>query len=95
MIIEITLLKDKISEMKAEFNEELFEEKRQFEERTDPDNGETWRDFKTLSRKELINEVDSSGNPAFEETMLIDTIRAMRRDRKEQARLRSKEAKSQ
>ena len=95
LMTTVNFYKDKISEMKAEFNEELFEEKRQFEERTDPDNGEKWRDFKTLSRKELINEVDTSGNPAFEETMLIDTIRAMRRDRKEQARLRSKEAKSQ
>ena len=37
---------------------------------------------------------DISGNPAFEETMLIDTIRAMRRDRKEQSRLRYKESKS-
>ena len=52
-----------------------------------------WKHFKTMTRKELIQDVELSPTtkPAFEETMLLDTIRAMRRDRKDQAKIRQQE----
>lgn len=71
--------------MKDQFEGELFEDNRQFEEVLDSQNGDTWRHFKHASRRDNIVDVEigSGPKPAFEETMVVDTIRAMRRDRKE------------
>jgi len=62
----------------------------------DKEDGDTWKHFKTMTRKELIQDVELSPTtkPAFEETMLLDTIRAMRRDRKDQAKIRQQEMSS-
>lgn len=82
--------------MKEQFDEELFVDKRSFEEKVDPEDGETWRHFKSQTRKEVMTDMDPLGIgsgpvPAFEETMLLDTIRAMRRDRKDHAKRRQKD----
>ena len=71
--------------MKEQFEGELFEETRQFEERLNDEDGASWKHYKHASRKDNLNEIETSigTKPAFEETMVIDTIRAMRRDRKD------------
>ena len=69
--------------MRNEFEEELFSDKRKYEDKLDEDDGQTWRKFKQSTRKDMLTEVDIGQKPAFEETMLLDTIRAMRRDRKD------------
>ena len=90
LMTTVEFYKDKIKEMREQFEEEIFAEKRPFEERNDEKDGVTWRHFKTATRKEAMSEMglDAGEKPAFEETMAIDTIRAMRRDRKEYIRSR-------
>ena len=41
LMTTVQFYKDKISEMKEQFNDELFEEKRSFEERVDEESGES------------------------------------------------------
>ena len=83
LMTTVTFYKDKIEEMRNEFEEELFSDKRKYEDKLDEDDGQTWRKFKQSTRKDMLTEVDIGQKPAFEETMLLDTIRAMRRDRKD------------
>ena len=42
----VTFYKDKIEEMRNEFEEELFSDKRKYEDKLDEDDGQTWRKFK-------------------------------------------------
>ena len=96
LMTTVDFYKDKISEMKEQFDTELFVDKRSFEESVDKEDGDMWKHFKSQTRKELIQDVELSPTtkPAFEETMLLDTIRAMRRDRKDQAKVRQQEMSS-
>jgi len=69
----------------------LFAEKRPFEEVVDEDDGDVWKRFKSMTRKEtMLDALDLdkavTQAPAIEETMLLDTIRAMRRDKKDHAK---------
>lgn len=85
----VDFYKDKIHEMKEQFPGELFADRRPYVEHVDQEDGDTWRQFKGQTRKEAMTELDGLGEgsqPAFEETMLLDTIRAMRRDRKDHAK---------
>jgi len=46
LMTTVDFYKDKIKEMRDQFDEELFSEKRPFEERVDETDGDTWRHFK-------------------------------------------------
>ena len=68
----------------------MFQDKRPFDEVVREDDGDVWKQFKQSTRKEVIADAfdfkKATEAPAIEETMLLDTIRAMRRDRKELAK---------
>ena len=89
----VEFYKEKIQQMKIEFEDELFSEQRPYDEVKDGE--DVWKQFKQNTRKESIMDAMDLNKmvketPAIEETMLLDTIRAMRRDRKEQAKKRAK-----
>ena len=63
----------------------MFKDDRKHIEVTDTD-GVKWKEFKPELREDIykITGMTKDRQPTFEETMLMDTIKAMRRDRRSQ-----------
>jgi hypothetical protein len=82
MLTTIEFYKGQIQEIKHEFDEELFKDRRLFD--TQVIDKEEWKVFKTQKREKhgVVYQNDTGPiKPSFEDSMAIDIIRAMRRDR--------------
>ena len=83
----VDFYKMKIDDMRKNF-EDMFDDQRKYE-KIIGDDGSNWKQFQTQER--MVDKLTDTGEyeaPTFEETMLIDTIRAMRKDKKELAKSR-------
>ena len=88
----VDFYKTKIDDMRKNF-EEMFNDQRKYE-RVLADDGQSWKQFQTQERMhDKLTEDTEYEAPTFEETMLIDTIRAMRKDKKDAARAKSRQSK--
>ena len=76
----VEFYKDKILSLKKNFKH-MFEDHRKFDTITDKDQRE-WKQFKQDLMADKLKLVDENPPPTFEETMIVDTIRAMRKDLK-------------
>ena len=97
LMTTVEFYKSKIDQMKAEYPEDhpVFFDGRNSENAVK--DGKEWRYFENEHRQELIKgdngkKVGESKiiPPSFEDSMLIDIVRAMRRDRREELRRRPK-----
>ena len=81
----IDFYKTKIEEMKEQHKEwNLFDEKQKYDSMVDQVDGQEWQQFKEGLREDAYKiETAVGAKPVFEDTMIVDTIKAMRRDRKE------------
>ena len=79
----------KIESLKQDFYE-MFEERRLYDTiiEDQPNKNEEWRQFKRKRGEDMYKEPEDqeAQMPDFENTMIIDTIRAIRNDRKERAK---------
>ena len=63
----------------------LFDDSRKY--KVEEKNGEEWKEFESEHRADVLKmESLTEKKPIFEETMMLDTIRAIRRDKKEAAK---------
>ena len=63
----------------------LFDDNRKY--KVEEKNGEEWKEFESEHRADVLKmESLTERKPIFEETMMLDTIRAIRRDKKEAAK---------
>ena len=86
LVTTVDFYKERVQEATQEFkDQEMFKDDRKHVEVTDTD-GVKWKEFKPELREDIykITGMTKDLQPTFEETMLMDTIKAMRRDRRSQ-----------
>ena len=80
----VDFYKTKIDDLKKNFIE-MFDDVRKYEKKII--DGAEWKQFPNQERMhDKLVEDEKVEAPTFEETMLIDTIRAIRKDKKDQVR---------
>ena len=84
LLTTVQFYKEKIDSVKKNF-QNLFEDQRRYEKYIDPLDGKEWKKFNYQERMQE-RDLTQPEPPDFEETMIIDTIRAMRKDKKEKAK---------
>jgi hypothetical protein len=87
LMTTVDFYKTKISEVKEQFKGDSFLADDRKHKTVVLKNGEEWKEFTPENRLDGFK-IQASGpdmQPSFEETMTIDTIKAMRRDRRTQA----------
>lgn len=87
LMTTVDFYKTKINEVKEQFKDESFLKDDRKHKTVVLNNGEEWKEFTPDSRHDSFKAMGSGPEmqPSFEETMTIDTIKAMRRDRRTQA----------
>ncbi len=80
----VDFYKERVNEAKLQFESELFKDDRKHVEVEIQ--GQKWKEFTPEVREDVfkINGANSEQRPSFEDPMIMDTIKAMRRDRREQ-----------
>ena len=81
----VEFYKEKILSLKKNFKH-MFDDHRKFETITDQNDSREWKQFKQDLMADKQKHVEQHPPPTLEETMIVDTIRAMRKDLKQQAR---------
>lgn len=83
LMTTVDFYKQRVSEAKSQFEESLNRDDRKYKEVVS-DDGSTWKEFTPETREDIykIKGLSNDSKPTFEDTMIIDTIKAMRRDRR-------------
>ena len=80
LMTTVDFYKHRLREQKEQF-EALSQDDRKFSEVTAED-GTLWKQFTPETREDIYKLAGESTKPTFEDTMTVDTIKAMRRDRR-------------
>ena len=82
----VDFYRTKISSLKTHFSH-MFDDNRRFEVKQDSASTQDWKHFEHSRKGEIIMNGDpESQAPSFEDAMITDTIRAIRRDNRTKAK---------